>query len=211
MAYRNLTGKTAGLYVRAADGSGQERQIEGRYDGVVTVTDWSPDGRYLIVVRTKFLGPQNWHDTLQVVRVTGEPKTELKIDNARNGKVSPDGYWLAYQDNSSGQLFVSPFLRPGGRIAVSAAGGGDPRGVVTARSFFMLLTTKPSSQSGYGVTAGISCAFFSSAVPPPAPGNVGFYDVTRDGKRFLVNIRTHKEQAAPLTVVTNWPAQLQAK
>jgi hypothetical protein len=33
------------------------------------------------------------------------------------------------------------------------------------------------------------------------------YDVTRDGKRFLVSARTHKEQTAPLTVVTSWMAQ----
>jgi hypothetical protein len=43
----------------------------------------------------------------------------------------------------------------------------------------------------------------------PLPNNAGFYDVTRDGKRFLVTIRTHKEQAAPLTVVTNRSAQFQ--
>ena len=212
VAYRNSTGKTAGLYVRAADSSGQERQIGGRYDGVVTVRDWSPDGRYLIVVRTKFLGPQNWHDTLQVVRVTGEPKTELEIDNASDGKVSPDGYWLAYQDNSSGQLFVSPFLRPGGRIAVSSAGGGDPRWRGDGQELFYVA----SDQTLISVRVRESPREFHvlSSHPLfhlPLPGNVGFYDVTRDGKRFLVNIRTHKQQAAPLTVVTNWPAQLQAK
>jgi hypothetical protein len=41
------------------------------------------------------------------------------------------------------------------------------------------------------------------------PNNVAFYDVTRDGKRFLVNIRTQKEESAPLTVDTNWLASLQ--
>ena len=41
------------------------------------------------------------------------------------------------------------------------------------------------------------------------PWNVGFYDVTRDGTRFLVNTRTLKEQNTPLTVLTNWPLKLQ--
>jgi hypothetical protein len=41
------------------------------------------------------------------------------------------------------------------------------------------------------------------------PNNVGFYDVTRDGKRFLVNLRTWKEQTKPLMVITNWTAELQ--
>ena len=41
------------------------------------------------------------------------------------------------------------------------------------------------------------------------PWNVGFYDVTRDGKRFLANIRTHQQQAVALTIVTNWRALVQ--
>jgi hypothetical protein len=41
------------------------------------------------------------------------------------------------------------------------------------------------------------------------PNNAGFYDVARDGERFLVNARTLKEQSAPLTVVANWTALLQ--
>ena len=40
----------------------------------------------------------------------------------------------------------------------------------------------------------------------PAPGST---TVTRDGKRFLVNIRMQEEQAAPLTLVTNWLVQFQ--
>ena len=126
IAYRNAVGKTSAICVRASDGSGQEKQI-GRDDGVFTPEDWSPDGRYLAVDFSKFLGPQNWHDTLQVRRVDGDGKPELEIDNASGGHFSPDGRWLAYCDETSGQLYVTPFPGPGGRIAVSSAGGGDPR------------------------------------------------------------------------------------
>jgi hypothetical protein len=38
---------------------------------------------------------------------------------------------------------------------------------------------------------------------------VGYYDVTRDGQRFLVNRRTHLEEAAPLTVAIDWQRMLQ--
>jgi len=212
VAYNIFEGKTTGLFVRAADGSGQERQIGGRYDGVVNVEDWSPDGHYLVVDRHKFMGTQNWHDTLHVVRATGEAKTELEIDSASGGKVSPDGYWLAYTDGASGQLYVIPFLRSGGRIPVSSAGGWDPRWRGDSQELFYV----GNDQTLISVQVRESPQEFHvlSSRPLfhlPLPGNVGFYDVTRDGKRFLVNIRTHKEQAAPLTVITNWPAQLQAK
>jgi hypothetical protein len=45
----------------------------------------------------------------------------------------------------------------------------------------------------------------------PLASNAGFYDVTRDGKRFLVTLRTLREQVAPLTLVTNWSALLQSQ
>jgi len=40
------------------------------------------------------------------------------------------------------------------------------------------------------------------------PSNVGFYDVTADGQRFLVSRATPLQQSAPLMVITDWRAQL---
>jgi hypothetical protein len=36
----------------------------------------------------------------------------------------------------------------------------------------------------------------------------GPFDVTADGKKFLVNIGNLKEGSDPLTLVLNWPAEL---
>jgi eukaryotic-like serine/threonine-protein kinase len=212
VAYRNTLGKTSALYVRASDGSGQEKQIGDSYDGVVTVEDWSPDGRYLLVTRTKFLGAQNWHDTLQVVRVAGEVKTEFEIDNAVGGKFSLDGRWLAFGDETSGEIYVTPFPGPGGRIAVSSAGGSDPRWRGDDQELFYVT----DDQTLISVQVRESPQEFRVLSSRPLfrlqlPSNVGFYDITRDGKRFLVNARTHKEQTAPLTVVTNWSSQFQSE
>ena len=209
VAYRNTVGKESAICVRASDGSGQEKQI-GRDEGVFTAEDWSPDGRYLVVDESKFLGPQNWHDTLQVRRVDGDGKLELEIDNASGGHFSPDGRWLAYSDETSGQLYVTPFPGPGGRIAVSSAGGVDPRWRGDGQELYYVaddfsLVSVAVRESPQEVRVLSSHALFRLQLPSGA----GFYDVTRDGKRVLVNIRTHKEQTAPLTLVTNWPAQLQ--
>jgi len=43
------------------------------------------------------------------------------------------------------------------------------------------------------------------------PWNIGFYDATADGQRFLLNTRTHKEKTEPLTLVTNWTTQLRSE
>ena len=179
-------------------------------DGVVTVEDWSPDGRRLVVDRIKFLGPQNWHDTLQVVRLDGEGGTEFEIDNASDGKFSPDGHWLAFTDQASGEVYITPFPGPGGRIALSSGGGGDPRWRGDGQELFyvsqhQVLTSVHVRESPKEFHVLSSHALF----PLFLPNNVGFYDVTRDGKHFLVNTRTLREQAAPLTIVTNWLTQFQ--
>jgi Tol biopolymer transport system component len=210
VAYRNTQGKTTGLYIRASDGSGKERQIGDRSDGVITVEDWSPDGKYLAITHVKLRGASNWHETLQVLRVAGEGKLEFEIDNVADGKFSPDGRWLTYHDDASGQVYVTAFPGPGARIAVSSSGGDEPRWRGDGQELFYVdddqnLISVQVHESPTELHVLSSHRLFRI----PLPNNAGFYDVTRDGKRFLVTIRTHKEQAAPLTVVTNWSAQFQ--
>ena len=210
VAYRNSLGKTSALYVRNFDGSGQERQIGGRFEGVVGVEDWSPDGRYLAVDATKFQGTQNWHSALQALSVAGDVKSDFEIDNAQGGKFSPDGRWLSYSDVTSGETYVTPFPGPGGRIAVSSGGGSDSRWRGDGQELYYVagnqtLVSVQLRESPQELKVLSSRPLFRLSLP----SNVGFYDVARDGKRFLVNTRTHKEQSAPLILLTNWLVQFQ--
>jgi serine/threonine-protein kinase len=57
-----------------------------------------------------------------------KPLLQTRFDE-RNGIVSPDGRWLAYQSNSSGtaEIYVRPFPNVGGgQWQVSTAGGSEP-------------------------------------------------------------------------------------
>jgi WD40 repeat protein len=57
----------------------------------------------------------------------GEPKPFLDSLFTEDAPVfSPDGRWLAYESNESGnfQVYVRPFPGPGGRWQVSTGGGG---------------------------------------------------------------------------------------
>jgi len=210
LAYRTTDGKTSALEIHAADGSGEEKQIGAREEGVITVEDWSPDGRYLACTLIAFLHTPNLQARLQVRRLDEAAKLELEIKDAEDAKFSPDGHWLAYSDDNSGELFVTPFPGPGARIAVSSKGGSDPRWRGDGQELFYVTDDQElisvdvrESQKEFHVLS--SRPLFRI----PLPQNAGFYDVTRDGKRFLVNIRTHKEQSAPLTIVTNWLALVQ--
>jgi Tol biopolymer transport system component/predicted Ser/Thr protein kinase len=205
VAYRTSEGKTSVLNVRLADGSGEQKQIGARDEGVITVEDWSRDGRLFAITLSRFRGAHNWQDTLQLRRADGDAKPELEINDANGGRFSPDGHWLAYAEETSGEVYVTPFPGPGGRIAVSSKGGYDPRWRGDGQELYYVANDSTlfavqlrETQQRFQVLS--SKPLFHMQLP----SNVGYYDVTRDGKRFLVNVRTHKEQTAPLTVVTNW-------
>jgi eukaryotic-like serine/threonine-protein kinase len=135
-------------------------------------------------------------------------KSELDIDNAGQGRFSPDGHWLAFRDNISGQVYVVPVSGRGGRVAVSSSGGNDPRWRGDGQELFYVA----NDQTLISVQLHESPEEFHvlstrSLFRLQLPDNIGYYDVTRDGKRFLVNVRTQKEQDAPLMIVTNWASQ----
>jgi dipeptidyl aminopeptidase/acylaminoacyl peptidase len=179
---------------------------------VVAVQDWSPDGQRLAVTLTKFRGTQNWKDTLQVWQLGTGGKSELEIGDASGAKFSPDGHWLAYSDENSGELYVTSFPGSGARIAVSPKGGGDPRWRGDGQELFyvaddLTIISVQVRESANEFHVLSSLPLFRLQLP----NNVGFYDATRDGKRFLVNTRTSREQNAPLTIVTNWLAQIQSE
>jgi hypothetical protein len=175
---------------------------------LIQPTDWSPDGRYISVELTKFRGRANWQDVLRVAELeTGNPVFD--IADASGGKFSPDGHWLAYYDESSGQVYVTSFPVRGAKIAVESVGGGDVRWRGDGQELFyvtddQMMTAVQVRESPREFRVLGSQALFRLQLP----NNVGFYDVTRDGTRFLVNVRTSKEQAKPLMVITNWTAEL---
>ena len=195
------------MYVRASDGSGQERLIGGMHDGVATVEDWSPDGRRLLVDRTKFLGPRNWHSTLQVLGVEEKEKQIWKSTMPSAESFRPTDVGSPLATVPAGRSTSLLFLAQEGGSHYPQEGDMTHAGVATVKSFLTSRTTRRSSQSRCRSRRTIHVLSSQSLFHLSLPSNVGFYDVTRDGKRFLVNTRTLKEQAAPLTVVTNWSAQ----
>jgi Tol biopolymer transport system component len=189
-------------------------------------TDWSSDGRYLLFTA----GTTGRADADIWVWRSGETKSTpfLTMPNANEtaGRFSPDGRWVAYVSDESGrhEVYVVPFapatggsLGPArGKWQISTGGGTLPRWRRDGKEIFYY--DERNLRIMAAAVSGAGAAFEIGAVQPlfpirPVGGNINagpiqrmFYDVSRDGQRFLVSPEPPERQsvALPATVVVNW-------
>ena len=202
------------LYEKAADGTGSTTPLVVD-DAVETIASWSADGRYLIF--DHFASQPGSHSEIWAMPLFGErkafPVVQDKQFYAGEGVLSPDGKWLAYTSNESGQLeiYIVPFLHGSGKREVSTAGGSYPRWRRDGRELFYLspdnkIMSAEIAEQGASLTIDKVQTLFQVN---PAGGLGGWeYDVSADGKKFVVVSQGAQQASAPLTLVTNWPALL---
>ena len=128
--------------------------------------------------------------------------------NKSNGQISPDGKWVAYASDESGEweIYVTTYPNANGKWQVSRAGGTEPRWRGDSKVVFyiaprQMLTEAAVSTDGAFSTTGTRPLFPIRARPPISSTDLVTYDVTRDGKRFLVNQYIKPDQASPLNIV----------
>ena len=111
--------------MKAANGTGDAEQLtsgeNSKYPG-----DWSPDGTVLLLSESS---PNSGFD-VSALSMDGErtivPLLQTEFTEWRP-KVSPDGRWVAYLSNESGEseVFVRPFPNTAGGKWQISRGGGD--------------------------------------------------------------------------------------
>src|SRR3990172_2276000 len=87
-------------------------------------TDCSPDGRFLLYYTA---GDPRSKSDLWMLSLDGQrtPTPLLQTEfEEQDAQFSPDGKWIAYTSTESGEydVYVRPFLRPGGKWQVSTSG-----------------------------------------------------------------------------------------
>jgi serine/threonine-protein kinase len=135
--------------------------------------------------------------------------------------VSPDGRYMAYQSNESGQneIYVRPFPRvEDGGWRVTTRGGNHPLWARHGRELFYrdpagVLMSVPVEITGSTFTSGNPSALFEFSYL--LPGDPRDYDAAPDGKRFLVlkpqAAGSRPQAPATLVVVLNWFEELKAR
>jgi len=196
------------IFMKSFEGSGEERSVLAS-EVAKSPTDWSTDGSTLVFER---LDPRTKYDLWRLsLKAGATPEPIVRSDASEtDGRISPDGKWLAYASNESGtwEAYVTAFPGPGGRWQVSNGGGVQPVWSRTGREIFFLagdrkLMAAPC-ETGPAFSVGAPRALFQTLAR--YTGNVA-YDVAPDG-RFLVNTLVGASAAPPITVVTHWDTAL---
>jgi serine/threonine-protein kinase len=199
------------VFLQAADGSGQPEQLMAG-KRIQMPLSFAPDGRLLFSEEVEGHGRD-----IHAVTLDGSRKVEALVAttaNELNAEVSPDGKWLAYDSNESGQfeVYVRPYPNVGdGRWTISQQGGRQPLWSRDGRELFyrdfsgavmaVPVSGVPTFTAGEVVKI-VDGGSYAGAGPF---GSARTYDVARDGQRLLmIKGDNANSNAHRIVVVVNW-------
>ncbi len=201
LAYLSLAAKDGGVYILDMQDPSKRQLIQRG----VAPTSWSLDGKYLLLASP--LG------SMTLLPFIGDQKPiPVGSRNGRSsqGRISPDGKFIAFTSDESGQpeVEVQPMPPGAGQTKVSIGGGRYPRWrrdgkelfFVSADLWIMAVAIKP----GPPFSAGVPHRLFqmNGGADPSS------YDVRGDGQMFLIYVPQGEARDATITVVVNWWAEL---
>ena len=207
-------------YRTRSDGSGEaERLIEpGKLEFPAPVS-WSPDGTRLLLITP---GP-NGSDDLWFLPADGKGEPEPYLTSPFgevDGSFSPDGRWIAYRSNETGnsEIYVRSTEGPG-KWQISDGGGWQPRWSGDGRTLFFRnhegLNAIDVEAVGDEFRTGRPEFLFGEIFGGPAgvrlPGYLFYdYDVSADGERFVVFPRRTEQgrSSSAVHVVSGWFEEL---
>ena len=172
---------------------------------------WAPDGSALAFHERTANGERD----IWVVSPGKDPAPFLMTPfDERSPRFSPSGRWLAYVSDEAGRtdVFVQPFPGPGPKWLVSTEGGTDPVWSRDGRELFyrrgdqvLAASVAPKEEFSPGRPRRLFELRFDTGDNGPN------YDVSPDGKWFVVT-RSEKAMApGELHIVLNWFAEVTAR
>ncbi len=199
--------------VKNSDGSGQS-QSPWADSANFAVTSWSPDSRYLLAQHPTVATRNDIY--LLTWAGDGKPQPYLATPAAEAlGQFSPDGKWIAYVSDESGhyEIYVAPFPATGAKWQISnVREASSPRWRHDGKELFY----RGESDSGFyavevdGSRPNFEIGRTQFLFRATMNGSGYLWDVTPDGKRFIVN-EASAENSQPLELILNWTAELKKK
>jgi eukaryotic-like serine/threonine-protein kinase len=207
------TGSQTTLYRKNADGTGSPNKLLEIPGSVLFPFSVTRDGQYLVFMKLDQRNTNNWD--IWALPMFGDRKPFPVVSTPFmdvTGVVSPDGKWLAYANNESGRMevYLQPFPSGSGRWQVSTAGGVRPEWRKDGKELYFFsgdqqIMAVDVAESGTGLQLGAPHELMKV---PTVSGPSGPYTGTADGNKFILNVLMNQSNAEPLSLVTNWTADL---
>jgi Tol biopolymer transport system component len=195
------------LYWVAADGSSLPEALLKSEFGLYPAS-WSPKGLLAYQEMNTAGGQDLWvfSPDRGASRVAGTSYSE------RLPRFSPDGRWLAYTSTEpdGDQTYVEPFPGTGSRWQISPGGGREPIWAADGRAIYY---RSRQGDQVFKVTLSLGPVFsvgrpsllfqgpYEKAPPAGAASN---YDVSSDGRRFVMIKRDQQLAPQQIVLVVNW-------
>ncbi len=202
-----------GIYQKTLNGTSPEEPLVSSAELKYT-PQWSPDGQSIIYSQTN---PKTNLD-LYLLTLGGDRKPTSLLQTTfieGQARFSPNGHWIAYISNETGQfqVYVESFPATGAKLAISIGGGSQPQWRADGKELYYYTPDRKLMAvevNGDGPTfkVGEARPLFEIrvfAIDQSFPGN-GYYTVTHDGKRFLVSSMPEAPERQQINVIVNWAA-----
>jgi serine/threonine protein kinase len=194
---------------KQADGSSPDEELASFQAELVTPWDWSPDDQVVLFRRFSHL----WSLTVKDRSI--HPLLE-NVGSIRNARFSPNGRWIAFSSNDSGkaEIYAVPFPLTSGKWQVSSGGGEEPVWAHDGKELFFVAPDGKLMSSAVTATDHFEAAtpvalFQTHRRQTISSQDVFSYDVSKDGKQFLLPDKGEKTEAAPLSVYLNWASEME--
>jgi Tol biopolymer transport system component len=213
IVFRSTRNGPQTLYIRNTNGSGTDELLPTD-NNPKFASQWPTNNLMLYSERDPKTNIDLW-----VLPLDGNrkpmPFLRSQFDEAQ-GQVSPDGHWVAYMSDVSGQreVYIRQFPSGDGEVRISTAGGEQPRWRRDGKELFYIAADGQMTAVAVKAVAaptpvwdhGPPMPLFDTRIAINADTRATQYDVTADGKRFLVvvNSDTSGPNTPPITVLVNW-------
>ena len=221
LAFASARGGAPHVHVKRLNDSSPPESLVAPSATVQFVSDWY-EGAGGSVIIFQDVSPGTGLDLLQVALSGNRKPVPLvrTVGDDTDGRVSPNGRWLAYVSTETGrsEVYVRALTGGNNRWPISTDGGVSPRWRRDGSELFYIATastvpfgaTVPDGRLMAVEVSGGAVERFTAGLPKllfPVSAKGSQYHPTRDGKRFLINTGSGAS-TLPVTVTVNRPSAL---
>ena len=220
----SMSGEKGSVYWKAADGTGTDELLVSGVGFYIGPRSWGRNGKSLIFMEQN-LGRGDIGEIMIEGDRVKKPLLNEKKHSEVDPQISPDGQWMAYASNESGQyeVYVCPYPEvKGGKWKVSTGGGVWPLWSPDGQELFY------RSYDAYMAVSVKTAPSFSKETPRTlfrgayaslsAVSQLSNWDIDRDGKRFLMikppeatTGESPAEGPRRISIIVNWFEKLKER